>query len=92
MNNLYARYLCSLFKLSHDKFPLLLVITTSLSFIISLLDFKGIATFLAPILEMTYPGVIGLTMMAILIKGRRALKTSLFYIMTLLMCLPLAMH
>lgn len=92
LNNLYARYLCSLFKLSNNKFPLLLLITTGLSFIISLLDFKGIAAFLAPILEMTYPGVIGLTMMAILIKGRRALKTSLFYIMTLLMCLPLAMH
>lgn len=92
LNNLYARYLCSAMKLQSNKFYLVLLATTSLSFIISLLDFKGIAAFLAPILELTYPGIIVLTMMAILIRGRQSLKTNVFYAMTLLMGVPLAMH
>lgn len=92
LNNLYARYLCSVLKLSDNKFYLVLLFTTALSFIISLLDFRGIAAFLAPILELTYPGIIALTVMAIVIKGRQSLKKTVFYVMTLLMCLPLAMH
>ncbi|KTC76927.1 branched-chain amino acid transport system II carrier protein [Legionella brunensis] len=92
LNNLYARYLCSLLKLNDSNFYLILLFTTGLSFIISLLDFKGIAAFLAPILELTYPGIIALTLMAIVIKGRQAFKKAVFYVMTLLMCIPMAMH
>ncbi|KTD15993.1 LIV-II [Legionella lansingensis] len=92
LNNLYARYLCSTLKIKDDKFYLVLLFTTCLSFIISLLDFKGIAAFIAPILELTYPGIIALTIMAIVIKGRQPFKKAVFYVMTVLMCLPLAMH
>ncbi|KTD18084.1 branched-chain amino acid transport system II carrier protein [Legionella jordanis] len=92
LNNLYARYLCSMLKLQDNKFSIVLLFTTGLSFIMSLMDFKGIAAFLAPILELTYPGIIALTLMAIVIKGRQSLKKTVFYVMTLLMCLPLAMH
>ncbi|WED43093.1 branched-chain amino acid transport system II carrier protein [Legionella cardiaca] len=92
LNNLYARYLCSLLKLKDNKFYLILLFTTGLSFIISLLDFKGIAAFLAPILELTYPGIIALTLMAIVIKGRQSFKQAVFYAMTLLMCIPMTMH
>lgn len=92
LNNLYARYLHSLLKLKNENFYLILLFTTGLSFIISLLDFKGIAAFLAPILELTYPGIIALTVMAIVIKGRHAYKKAVFYAMTFLMCIPMAMH
>lgn len=92
LNNLYARYLCSMLKLKDDKFYLLLLATTGMSFIISLLDFKGIAAFLAPILEITYPGVIALTVMTILIKERQVLKKAVFYAMTFFMCIPIAIH
>ncbi|PJE07334.1 MULTISPECIES: branched-chain amino acid transport system II carrier protein [Legionella] len=92
LNNLYARYLCSLLKIKEDKFYILLLITTGVSFVISLLDFKGIAAFLSPILELTYPGVIALTVMAILLKERHFLKKTVFYMMTFFMCVPMAIH
>ncbi|ASQ44812.1 branched-chain amino acid transport system II carrier protein [Legionella clemsonensis] len=92
LNNLYARYLHSLLKLKKEKFYLILLFTTGLSFIISLLDFKGIAAFLAPILKLTYPGIIALTLMALVLKGRHAYKKAVFYAMTFLMCIPMAMH
>lgn len=92
LNNLYARYLSSCLKMKEDKFVLILLVTTAISFIVSLLDFKGIAAFLAPVLELSYPGVIALTLMTIIIKGRQRLKTSVFYALTLLMCIPLAIH
>jgi LIVCS family branched-chain amino acid:cation transporter len=92
LNNLYARYLCSILNLQDKQFIFVLLFTTTLSFIMSLLDFKGIAAFLAPILELTYPGIIALTLMAIVIKGRQPLKKAVFYVMTLFMCLPLITH
>lgn len=92
LNNLYARYLCSVLKVGDNKFHWLLIITTGLAFIISLLDFKGIAAFLAPILEVTYPGVIALTIMTILLKEWKLLKKTVFYAMTFLMCIPLITH
>lgn len=92
LNNLYARYLCTFFKMKEDKFYLFLLMTTGLSFIISLLDFKGIAAFLAPILELTYPGIIALTLMTILLQEKHRLKKAVFYAMTIFMCIPLAIH
>lgn len=93
LNNLYARYLCSLIKVPNSKFHLVLALTTGVSFVVSLLDFKGIAAFLAPVLELTYPGVIALTLMTLFIRGRQNIKAGVFYVTTLLMCvLPLAMH
>ncbi len=58
LNNIYARYLCSLFKLAENKFVWVLIATTGVSFIISLSDFKGIAAFLSPILDVSYPSLI----------------------------------
>ena len=92
LNNLYARYLCTTLKLNDNKFYLLLLATTAVSFIISLLDFKGIAAFLSPILKLTYPGVIALTLTTILVKEKHTLKKVLFYTMTLFTCFPFAIH
>ncbi|ARG96358.1 branched-chain amino acid transport system II carrier protein [Legionella micdadei] len=92
LNNLYARYLCSALNIKEDKFYLLLLATTGVSFIVSLLDFRGIAAFLSPILELTYPGVIALTIMAILLKEKHTLKKAVFYVMTFFMCVPMAIH
>ncbi|MCW8452190.1 branched-chain amino acid transport system II carrier protein [Legionella quinlivanii] len=83
LNNLFARYLCSLFK-QEDKFPFFLCLTSLTAFAISLLDFKGIAAFLSPILQLTYPAVIVLTALCILLRGRQRLKTLIFYLITAL--------
>lgn len=85
LNNAYARYLCLLFKVSDNKFPFVLGGTTLVSFGISLLDFKGIAAFLAPVLEVSYPGLIALTVLSIFVKERKLLKQSVFYFMIALM-------
>jgi LIVCS family branched-chain amino acid:cation transporter len=85
LNNLFARYLCTVLKQDSDKFIWLLLLTTVLSFIISLLDFKGIAAFLAPILQSTYPAIITLTLMCILIESQQRLKMIVFYSITVLM-------
>lgn len=79
LNNIYARYLCTLFRFKNDKFPLVLIATTSISFLVSLLDFKGIAAFLAPVLEISYPGIIALTLLGILTTKLSTIKKILFY-------------
>jgi len=85
LNNIYARYLCTLVKVPDNKFPWVLLCTTAISFTVSLLDFRGIAAFLAPALEMSYPGIIALTILSIFIKGRQNLKKYVFYGVTFLM-------
>ncbi len=65
LNNIYARYLASLVKIKEQQFWIVLLMTTIVSFFISLLDFKGIAAFLAPALEISYPGIIFLTLLGI---------------------------
>lgn len=79
LNNIYAHYLCTLFNLKKDKFLWVLFLTTSLSFSVSLMDFKGIAAILGPILEASYPSLILLTILSIFIKDRKQMKTLLFY-------------
>lgn len=79
LNNIYARYLCLNLRLGEKKFPIVLLLTTLVSFGISLLDFKGIAKFLSPILENSYPSLIALTLLSIFIKGNNGLKKILFY-------------
>lgn len=84
LNNIYARYLCSQLKLRDNKFPLMLSITTSISFVISLFDFRSIAAFLAPTLEVSYPGLIALTIMSICFRNKhKGLKTWIFWIITI---------
>lgn len=73
LNSIYAQYLCSTLKLETARFPIMLAITTSISCLISLLDFKGIAQFLAPTLDISYPGLIALTVISIVTpQGRNA--------------------
>lgn len=87
LNNLFARFLQASLKQDESKFYLILLGTTLTSFIISLLDFKGIAAFLSPMLKLTYPGIIALTMLGIVVKKRRPLKTIAFYLITLIVAL-----
>lgn len=79
LNNIYARYLCSLTRLKDRHFPKVLFATTAVSFAISLLDFKGIANFLGPILEVSYPSLILLTFMSIIMRKYKPLKIAVFY-------------
>jgi len=79
LNNIYARYLCTSFKLEGKAFPVVLLITTLISFAISLLDFKGIAGFLSPLLMISYPSLIALTFLSIILRGNRPLKITAFY-------------
>ncbi|WP_028389129.1 branched-chain amino acid transport system II carrier protein [Legionella fairfieldensis] len=92
LNNLYARYLCTALKLTSNQFSLVLLATTGSSFIISLLDFKGIAAFLAPILQLTYPGIIALTFITLFIKEEHVFKKTLFYVITFCMGVPFVWH
>lgn len=89
LNNIYARYLCHLLKLKDNKFPLILLFTTLTSFIISLLNFKGIASFLGPILVVSYPGIIMLTILSIFTQRLKQLKIILFYGMSFLMIIKM---
>lgn len=79
LNNIYARYLCSLFKLKENYFPLMLLFTTGIAFMVSLFNFKGIAAFLSPLLDISYPSLILLTFLSIFTKGYRKLKVMSFY-------------
>ena len=79
LNNIYARYLCVTFKLQDKTFPMVLLATTTISFAISLLDFKGIAAFLSPLLMISYPSLIALTFLSIILKGNKLLKITAFY-------------
>lgn len=85
LNNIYARYLCSSFALEETKFPIILLVTTLISFTISLLDFRGIAAFLSPALEISYPGLIVLTMASIFVPDARPAKIAAFWSITGLM-------
>lgn len=85
LNNIYARYLLETFKLHNRYFPWMLAATTGVSFGISQLDFKGIAGFLAPALEVSYPGLIALTVLSIIVKDQKVLKMIAFYSITLVM-------
>jgi LIVCS family branched-chain amino acid:cation transporter len=85
LNNIYARYLCSTLRLKDQSFPLVLLGTTLISFTISLLDFRGIALFLAPALEISYPGLIVLTIASIFTSHYRSAKITLFWSITAFM-------
>jgi LIVCS family branched-chain amino acid:cation transporter len=85
LNNIYARYLLETLKLNQRYFPCVLAATTLVSFGISQLDFKGIAAFLAPTLEASYPGLIALTVLSIFLKEHKLLKKITFYGITIIM-------
>ena len=79
LNNLYARYLCDLFKLKQKSFAYILAGTTIISYVISLFDFNGIANFLVPALQISYPSIIALTILGIITRKYHRLKMVLFY-------------
>lgn len=85
LNNLYARFLHKLFKLKDSHSHYVLAATSSVSFALSLLDFKGIAAFLAPILEAIYPGLIVFTIGSLIYPRPHILKRVAFYSVTLAM-------
>ena len=85
LNNIYARYLCKLLIIKNKHFPWMLLVTTTISFLISLLDFQGIAAFLSPALKISYPSLILLTILSILLRGYKKLKMMIFYGVILIM-------
>ena len=87
LNNLYAKYLCNILKLQDNAFPVVLFFVVLLSFAMSLLDFSGITAFLVPILEISYPGLIVLTIIGIFYRKHHKAKMYIFWIITVLMIL-----
>jgi LIVCS family branched-chain amino acid:cation transporter len=79
LNNIYARYLTETFKLPTRAFPSVLLLTTIVAFGISQFDFKGIMAFLAPVLEISYPALIALTIFSILTPRHPLQKRIVFY-------------
>jgi LIVCS family branched-chain amino acid:cation transporter len=49
------------------------------SFLVSLLDFRGIENFLGPLLDVSYPSIILLTILSIILKGHKVFKMAVFY-------------
>lgn len=79
LNSIYAQYLCSFKYVGTKRYPIILAITTIISFIISMLDFKNIATILGPLLNISYPSLIALTIMSILFRDYKKIKMFVFY-------------
>ena len=79
LNNIYAQYFCSVLKLKNERFPIVLFITMGTSFLVSLLDFRGIENFLGPLLDVSYPSIILLTLLSIILKGHKVFKMAVFY-------------
>lgn len=79
LNSIYARYLCTFKIIGKKNFPIILFITTIIALIISLLDFDGIAALLGPLLDISYPGLIVLTILSICTKRFKLLKMLSFY-------------
>lgn len=84
LNNIYARYVCTSLGINMSRFPLVLIATTFISFLISLLDFKGIAQILAPALDISYPGLIILTLLCVLFPDQRRLHFYSFWGVTIM--------
>ncbi len=82
LNNLYAGFLHKLLKLKDTHFSYVLAATSLISFALSLLDFKGIAAFLTPILDVIYPGLIIFTVASLIHPYPHILKRIAFYSVT----------
>jgi len=85
LNNIYAKHLCGILRLQLAKFPWILLITTAISFVVSLQDFSGIAKILVPILTIAYPAIIALTLLCIFTNTNKTFKTVIFYLITFFM-------
>lgn len=87
LNNIYARFLHKTINRKHVPFAYVLFATTAVSFVLSLLDFRGIAAFLAPALEISYPGLIALTLMSIIWPEPKPIKKYTFWSITAIMAM-----
>lgn len=86
LNSIYAQYILSISYLDKKYFKIILLISTCISYIISLLDFNGISRFLAPILKIAYPSLIVLTFLSIFLYDKHnKIKTIIFYAIILIM-------
>lgn len=79
LNNIYASYIHNLLCLEQNRFPLILFFTTLIAFVISLFNFTGIAAFLSPALEYSYPGIIALTLLCIVTRNHKKVKIVTFW-------------
>lgn len=84
LSQIYAKYLCKLFKVKDKNYPGVLAAITIISFFVSTLDFSGIAAILGPVLSICYPALIMLTLMSIIVSGHKVMKTIGFYGMILI--------
>ncbi|MDF2578151.1 MAG: conserved rane protein of unknown function [Chlamydiales bacterium] len=64
--SIYAEYLSKFFYGHQKQYATMVCITSILAFVISTFEFRGVANFLAPILSIIYPALIGLTLTSIL--------------------------
>lgn len=92
LNSIYAHYLMTTFKIKQNYLPMLLFVITAIAFFISLFDFQGIVNFLSPILVVTYPAFIALTVLTLLTRKKLMLKKITFYGITLFMVLSLIIN
>lgn len=87
--SIYTNYLLKLFNLHKDKFKSVLAMNLLISYFVSLFDFKGIALFLVPMLQISYPSIIVLTIFSIFVRGYQNIKKIIFYsvlLFSLLQC------
>ena len=89
LNNIYSRYICSNLNIKDNKFWIVLLCTTGIAFLVSLLDFQGIAKFLSPALKVSYPGIIVLTILSIFLRGYKRVKICAFYGISLFMAIKM---
>lgn len=87
LSNIYAKYMCGLLRLDDNKFPIVLAVSVAISFIMSLLDFGGITAFLIPMLEVSYPGLIILTIIGLFCRSPHKAKMYIFWATTICMLL-----
>lgn len=88
LNTLFADFLTVLFKNRISK-PVMLALTTTTAFFMSLLDFSGITAILVPILNVIYPGIILFTLFSLAYPKPHPGKAILFYGVTSIMVLKI---
>ncbi len=80
LQNIFTKYICSFDIIGPKYFNIILLITSIISFTFSLFNFSGIAAILSPLLEISYPGLIALTILSILSNNKyKRLKIAAFY-------------
>lgn len=84
LNDIYALYIFNLLQIPRIYFNQVLGFVVTISCLVSLLNFNGIAIFLGPILYVSYPSIIALTMLNLATDGNAILKKSIFYSLLIL--------